>query len=67
VVEYAYLLREPDGSTRVELDHHIEGLFGRGDWLRLLGEVGFRAEVVDFELTDLEHGEYQGFICTKPG
>ena len=52
VVDYAYLLRESDGSTRVERDRHVEGLFARADWLRLLGDVGFRAEVVPFELSD---------------
>jgi SAM-dependent methyltransferase len=67
LVDYAYLLRERDGSTRIEYDRHTEGLFTRADWLRLIGEVGFRAEVVPFELSDLEPGEYSGFICTKPG
>jgi SAM-dependent methyltransferase len=66
LVDYAYLLRDRDGSTRVEQDRHVEGLFARADWLRLLGEVGFRAEVVPFELSDLEPGEYEGFICSRP-
>jgi SAM-dependent methyltransferase len=66
VVDYAYLLRESDGSIRVERDRHVEGLFARSDWLRLLGEVGFRAQVVPFDLSELEPGQYEGFICTKP-
>jgi hypothetical protein len=33
-VDYAYLLRERDGKTRVEHDRHIEGLFRRAEWLR---------------------------------
>src|SRR2546427_2935180 len=41
-VDYAYLLREPDGSVRVEHDRHIEGLFSRDTWLRLLREAGFQ-------------------------
>ncbi|HTE71214.1 MAG TPA: class I SAM-dependent methyltransferase, partial [Actinomycetes bacterium] len=36
VVDYAYLLRSPDGSVHVEHDRHIEGLFGRDEWLRWL-------------------------------
>ncbi len=45
-VDYAYLLRERDGTVRVEHDRHVEGLFARADWLRLLDEVGFEARVV---------------------
>jgi len=49
VVDYAYLLREQDGSVRVEHDRHIEGLFARADWLRLLAQVGFRPELVHWQ------------------
>ena len=41
IVDYAYLLRESDGSVRVEHDRHIEGLFSREEWLRWLSEAGF--------------------------
>lgn len=41
LVDYAYLLRERDGSVRVEHDRHVEGVFPRATWLRLLAEVGF--------------------------
>ena len=44
-VDYAYLLHEDGKPMRVEHDRHIEGLFGRDTWLRLLAEVGFRATV----------------------
>jgi hypothetical protein len=46
VVDFAYLLRETDGSVRVEQDRHIFGLFARDDWLRLLSEVGFQPRIV---------------------
>ena len=45
-VDYAYLLREAAGSVRVEQDRHIEGLFSRATWLRLLDEAGFEAKAV---------------------
>lgn len=45
VMDFAYLLREGE-RVWVEHDRHICGLFGRGDWLRLIGEVGFQAKVV---------------------
>ncbi len=40
-VDYAVLLREPDGSVEVRRDRHIEGLFPRQTWLDLLADVGF--------------------------
>jgi SAM-dependent methyltransferase len=66
-VDYAYMLRESDGSMRVEQDRHLEGLFARADWLRLLRDAGFRAEVAPFELSEMEPGHYEGFICMKTG
>lgn len=54
LVDYAYLLRERDGSMRVEHDQHEEGLFSRQDWLRLLREVGFDASAASFEHSDVD-------------
>ena len=65
-VDYAYLLRDRDGSTRVEWDRHVEGLFARADWLRLLSESGFRPKIVPFEHSELEPGSYEIFVCQKP-
>jgi SAM-dependent methyltransferase len=66
VTEYAYLLREEGRPTRCEYDTHLCGLFGRGDWLRLLDEVGFRASVrvVDFEEEPAEMVEV--FVAIRP-
>ena len=66
VVDYAYLLRESDGSMHVEWDRHIEGLFARGDWLRLLADVGFQPRVVAFEHSELEAGQYEVFVGRRP-
>ena len=38
-----YVLREADGSLRVEHDHCIEGLFTRAQWFETLREAGFEA------------------------
>lgn len=65
VVDYAYLLREGDGSVRVEWDRHIEGLFAREDWLRLLADVGFKPQVLPFEHSELEPGQYEVFVGRK--
>ena len=51
---------------RVEHDRHIEGLFSRATWLRLLAEAGFAARVVPFDHSELEPGSYELFVATKP-
>ena len=40
-VDYAYVLRDSDGSVRVELDRHVEGVFAVATWKRLLSDAGF--------------------------
>ena len=65
LVDYAYMLRERDGSVRVEWDRHVEGLFARADWLRLLSEAGFRPAMVPFEHSELEPNRYVVFVGTK--
>jgi hypothetical protein len=66
LVDYAYLLREGDGSVQVEWDRHVEGLFARSDWLRLLTGVGFQPKAVTFEHSELEPGQYEVFVCRRP-
>jgi hypothetical protein len=46
LVDYAYLLREGDGTVHVEHDRHVNGVFARAVWLRLLEEAGFSARSV---------------------
>ncbi len=60
-VDFAYLLREGEGSVRVEQDRHVCGLFGREDWLRLLREAGFRPRVL------LDPDGREEFVAVKPG
>ena len=45
-VDYAILLRDASGATRVVHDRHVEGLFPRATWLHLLAEAGFEARIV---------------------
>jgi SAM-dependent methyltransferase len=66
LVDYAYLLRAPDGSIHVEHDRHVEGLFSRADWLRLLSDAGFAANAEPFEHSELEPGSHEVFIARKP-
>jgi trans-aconitate methyltransferase len=66
-VDYAYLLRDRDGSVRVEHDRHIEGLFSRAQWLQWLSEAGFEPRAVRLDHSELEPGEYEGFVGLKRG
>ncbi len=66
IADYAYLLRMPDGAMRVQHDRHVEGLFERADWLRLLSEAGFQARAVPLEHSELEPGSHEVFVATKP-
>lgn len=66
-VDYTYVLRERDGSVRIEHDRHVEGLFPRATWLRLLAEVGFQPRVIPFDHSELPPGSYELFLAVKPG
>jgi len=46
-VDYAFLLRDTDGSARAIYDRHICGLFTRATWLELLEGSGFKASTRD--------------------
>ena len=66
VVDYAFLLRDRDGSARVEHDRHIEGLFTRQCWLDLLAQVGFDARAVPFVHPEVEPGRHEMFVGRRP-
>jgi len=62
VTDYACLLRDADGSVRVVHDRHVEGLFPRATWVRLLADAGFLTTVVPFDHSELEPGSYEVFV-----
>ena len=66
LVDYAFLLRDRDGSARVEHDRHVEGLFTRQRWLDLLTEVGFEARSVPFVHPEVEPGRHEMFVGRRP-
>jgi SAM-dependent methyltransferase len=66
-VDYAYMLRDRDGSLRLEHDRHLEGLFPRAFWLEALSDAGFEPRVVPFNHSELEPGRYQVFVARRPG
>jgi SAM-dependent methyltransferase len=66
VVDYAFMLRTPDGQVRVEHDRHVEGLFAREEWLRLLSEAGFEPAIAPLEHSELEPGSHEVFVAKRP-
>jgi SAM-dependent methyltransferase len=65
LADYAFMLRMPDGTMRVEHDRHVEGLFTREVWLRLLTETGFQPRVVPFEHSEAEPGSHEVFVGAR--
>jgi SAM-dependent methyltransferase len=64
-VNYEFILALKEGDElRVVADRQIVGVFPRETWLRLLGEVGFEAEVVDDPSGEGEREEV--FVAHKP-
>lgn len=65
LTEYAFMLREVDGSIQIVHETHRTGLFSRDAWLRLLSEVGFDPERVT-EVTTEERTPREIFIGRRP-
>jgi SAM-dependent methyltransferase len=63
VVEYAFLLRS-GGSVRAVHDHHVEGVFARATWIRMLEGVGYRVEALERPVGEGETDEI--FLCRRP-
>ncbi|MET0593858.1 MAG: class I SAM-dependent methyltransferase [Polyangiaceae bacterium] len=62
-VEYAFLIRE-NGVVQALHEHHIEGLFSRATWLRVLDSVGFASEIMARPIGGSSFDEV--FLCRKP-
>lgn len=60
-------MRLEDGTVRAEHDRHVEGLFARADWLRLLTQAGFEPRATRFDHSELEPGSYEIYVATKSG
>jgi hypothetical protein len=63
-VDFAYLLRE-GAEVRAEYDHHVLGLFSRGEWDRLIRKAGFDCFVEPYEHHQAPAGSCGIFIGRK--
>ena len=66
LTEYAFLLREVDGSVRIVHETHRLGLFSRRTWLRLLTEAGFDATAITEETSEARTPR-ELFVGHRPG
>jgi hypothetical protein len=55
-----------DGTMHVEWDRHVEGLFARADWLRILRDTGFAPRVLSCDPCEFGPG-HEVFVCRKAG
>jgi SAM-dependent methyltransferase len=65
LTEYAFLLRDVDGSVQVVHETHRLGLFGRAEWLRFLAAAGFDPTVVP-EVTSEDRTPREFFVGHRP-
>ena len=65
VTEYAFLLRDADGTVRSVHETHRTGLFPQATWLRLLAEAGFRPGAITEETTG-DHDPREFFTARRP-
>jgi len=65
-VDFVYLFHEDGRAARTEYERHIQGLFGRADWLRCLTEVGFQAAMRPFAHSELPADQVVVFLGVKP-
>jgi SAM-dependent methyltransferase len=64
-VDYVYVLREGDQVPTVVQERHIEGLFPKATWLRLLKECGFSTQYIPFNHSELAPDSYGIFRAMK--
>ena len=65
ITDYAYLLRDGNGTTTAFHDRHIEGLFSEAEWLGILERAGFIPSVLPFVHSDVPEGSVM-FLGRKP-
>ncbi|MCY4509309.1 MAG: class I SAM-dependent methyltransferase, partial [Acidobacteria bacterium] len=66
LADFAFLLRERDGSVRSVHERHVEGLFARARWLELLTEVGFEPRCEPLVVSGVEPGRHEMFMGRRP-
>ncbi len=64
LTEYAFLLRDADGTVHSAHETHRLGVFGHDDWLRIMADTGFEARAVT-EVTTEDRPPRQVFVGSR--
>jgi hypothetical protein len=65
-ITFVYILRDGD-SERVEVDHHLVGVFPRATWISLLERVGFEPRPLPYRHSEFEPtAGHELFLALKP-
>jgi SAM-dependent methyltransferase len=60
LVDFAILIRDQEGQTRLVHDRHTYGLFARAAWRRLMRRIGFELNMINVILDDFERDLFVG-------
>jgi SAM-dependent methyltransferase len=60
VVDFAILIRDGQGQTRLVHDRHTMGLFARAKWRSLMRDVGFRLRTINEEFDEFGRDVFLG-------
>ena len=60
LVDFAILIRDVQGQTRLVHDRHVYGLFARAQWRLLLRDVGFELKTIKVALDDFGRDLFLG-------
>jgi SAM-dependent methyltransferase len=60
VVDFAILIRDGQGQTRLVHDRHTLGLFARAKWRSLMRDVGFRLRTINEEFDEFGRDVFLG-------
>jgi SAM-dependent methyltransferase len=67
VIDFAYLFHEDGRLAGTAHERHIQGLFERNVWLRLLEQTGFEPAMRPFQHSELPPDSVVVFTGVKPG
>ena len=66
ITDYAIMLRDADGTVRVEHDRHVTGALPTEVWLEALRDAGLTPKRVALEHSEVPQGSHHVFVGIKP-
>jgi SAM-dependent methyltransferase len=67
ISDYVYMLREADGTLRVERDRHITGRLPTATWLDAIESAGLRGKAIALEHSEVAEDRHFVFVGVMPG